>query len=176
MQNPPPPTVQTKASIPTETTVKNNKNGPNKDRTFNEHRKAAKRTLPWDLQAGELDLVPSSAAQAADIPAPASKRPRLENANADLVSTDMQSNDGASIRATPRLWTLEEDAKLPSAVTNTPVKKHGKEYRSIGLQLPRSFRVERKNSVGADGIKSWIPASTGRVDARVNGHQTKTVS
>jgi hypothetical protein len=32
-------------------------------------RKAAKRTLPWDLNAGELDLVSSPPAQAEAIPA-----------------------------------------------------------------------------------------------------------
>jgi hypothetical protein len=142
MQN---PTDQTKASIPTETPVNNNDNGSNKNRAVKEHRKAAKRTLPWDLQAGELDLV--SPTQAEEIRA--MKRPRLEqepdvsvrppppptadsdanaNANADLVSTDTQPNAGASIRATPRLWTLEEDTKLTSAVTNTSKKKCGKEY------------------------------------------------
>jgi hypothetical protein len=141
MQN---PTDQTKASIPT---VKMEED-PNMNRTVKEHRKAAKRTLPWDLQAGELDIVPSSAAQAAGIPAPASKRPRLEqepdvsvgllppppaadndntNANADLVSTDMTPNAGATTVARRR-WTLEEDTKLTSAVTNTSKKKCGKEY------------------------------------------------
>jgi hypothetical protein len=40
-------------------------------------RKVAKRTLPWDLSAGELDLVsPPSPPQAEVIPA--TKKPRLE--------------------------------------------------------------------------------------------------
>jgi hypothetical protein len=31
----------------------------------------------------------------------------------------------------------------------------------IGLQLSRWFRVERKNTVGTDGVITWILASTG---------------
>jgi alkylhydroperoxidase/carboxymuconolactone decarboxylase family protein YurZ len=53
---------------------------PNLNGTFVVCRKVAKRTLPWDLVAGELHIVPSSSLsplQAEDIP-PARKRPCLE--------------------------------------------------------------------------------------------------
>jgi hypothetical protein len=116
-------------------------------------RKAAKRTCPLDLAEGDLHLVPSSP-HAEDLPA--RKKPRIEdplpattkeaarktaspdvsvglsspptaavatNANANLA-TDMQPNAGA----TRRHWTLEEDAKLTSAVPNTSKKKWGTEY------------------------------------------------
>jgi hypothetical protein len=72
------PTAQAEpeTSIPTETTVTNN--DPNWKRTVKIRRKAAKRTLPFDLTAEELTLVPSSSLpQAEDIPA-ARKKPRLE--------------------------------------------------------------------------------------------------
>jgi hypothetical protein len=145
--------AEPETSIPTETTVTNN--GPNWERTVKTRRKAAKRTLPFDLTAEELTLVPSSSSlssssspQAEDIP-PARKKPRLKeslptttdeaakkaaspdvsvgispptadnydaNVHAEPV-TDTQPNAGAA-RATGS-WTLQEDAKLTSAVTNT---------------------------------------------------------
>jgi hypothetical protein len=128
MQN---PTDQAEASIPTEATLNNNDTDWN--RIVNVRRKAANRTLPWDLTAGELDLV----LQEEDTPA--RKRPRLEeppsattaeatreiaapdvsggltpptaddneaNGNAASV-TDTQPNAGAT-----GSWTSEEDAKL----------------------------------------------------------------
>jgi hypothetical protein len=50
-------TDEAEASIPTETTVSNK--CPNMNRTVTVHRKAAKRTLPFDLAVEELHLVPS---------------------------------------------------------------------------------------------------------------------
>jgi hypothetical protein len=143
------------ASIPTATTVVNN--GSNRNHTVTVRRKAAKRTHPFDLAAEELHLVPSSSLsspQAEDIP-PARKKPRLEEplptttdeaaskaaspdlsaglpppvaANADPM-TDTQPNAGAAT-VTRRTWTLEEDAKLTSAVANTSKTKCGKEYKT----------------------------------------------
>jgi hypothetical protein len=51
-----------------------------------------------------------------------------DDANADAV-TDTQPNAESSNRATGR-WTLEEDAKLTSALANTSKKKCGKEYKT----------------------------------------------
>jgi hypothetical protein len=150
MQN---PTDQAEASMPTETTLTNNDNGPDWNRPVKVRRKAAKRTLPFDLTVDELDLV--SPPQAEDIPV--RKKPRLEkplpttttdaatqetaspdvseglnpptaeniDANVDPL-TDTLPNAGAT-RATRR-WTLEEDAKLTRAVANTCKKKWGKDY------------------------------------------------
>jgi hypothetical protein len=73
MQAPPhPPTDQAEAESPIPTEVESMSNGPNL------RRKAAKRTLPWDLAAGELDLISPQPPQAEDIPAVARKKPRLE--------------------------------------------------------------------------------------------------
>jgi hypothetical protein len=146
MQGPPTPTEGDKAPFPMETVS----NGSQlSDGTVALRRKAAKRTLPWDLKAGEL-LV----SQDEDVPA--KKKPRLveplptttyeagrktpspssglpspaadnDDTNADPV-TDTQPNAGAT-RATGS-WTLEEDAKLTSAVTNTGKKRWGKEYKT----------------------------------------------
>ncbi len=146
------PNEYVEAPIPAESA----REDPNLNLTVAVRRKAAKRTLPWDLAAGELDLV-TPQPQAEDIPA--RKKPRLEepfsvstdeaarntaspnvsvglpptavdndetNANADPV-TDTQANAGASTRKTGR-WTTDEDAELTRAVTNTSKKKHGKEY------------------------------------------------
>jgi hypothetical protein len=168
----PRPTDQAEAPIPP-VTVSNDpippeivREGPdeNLNGTVIVRRKAAKRSLPFDLAAGELHehLMPSLwSPQAEDIPAVARKKPRLEeplptttdlaarktaspdvsvglplpaadndddDLNADPV-TDTQPND-RDTTVTRRFWTLEEDAKLTSAVTNTAKKKHGKEYRT----------------------------------------------
>jgi hypothetical protein len=154
-------TDQAEASTPTE-------NGSNINRTVAERRKAAKRSNPFDLTAEELHLVPQ---EAEDLPA--RKKARLEeafptttdeaagkavapdvsvrlppaaagndDANADLV-TDTQPNARATT-VTRRRWTSEEDAKLTSAVTNTPMKKWGKEYK-----------------INWDTIAALIPGRTG---------------
>jgi hypothetical protein len=158
------PTAQAEpeTSIPTETTVTNN--DPNWKRTVKIRRKAAKRTLPFDLTAEELTLVPSSSLpQAEDIPA-ARKKPRLEeplpsttaeaakktassdvsvgifppaadkdDAHAEPVM-DTQPNAGAA-RATGS-WTLQEDAKLTSAVTNARKKKYKTNWEAIAALVP----------------------------------------
>jgi hypothetical protein len=146
MQN---PTDQAEASIPTDTTVTNN--ARNWKRTVNVRRKAAKRTHPFDLTEGELNL--KTPPQAEDFPA--RKKPRFEellptttdgatretaspdvsegltlptaddkNENADPV-TDTQQNAGAT-----GSWTLQEDTKLTRAVANTSKRKWVKEYKT----------------------------------------------
>jgi hypothetical protein len=120
-------------------------------------RKAAKRTLPWDLAAGELDLVSS----------PPKKKPRLEDpfsASTDDAATKISLHETTSVslpaddaddhgdadadpvrdaRSKVRNWRLEEDAKLNSAVTNTRKKKHGKEYRTDWLAKSVSYQMAR---------------------------------
>jgi hypothetical protein len=169
MQN---PTEQAEASIPTATTVDND--DPNMNPTVIVRRKAAKRTRPFDLAAGELHLVPSQS-QAQDIPA--RKRPRLEetfsattgeaarktapldvsiglfphtapnDANVNPV-TDTQPNAGATT-VTRRRWTLEVDAKLTSAVKNNSMRKCGKEYNinwgAVAALVPSRTSRQCKN-------------------------------
>jgi hypothetical protein len=154
MQNPPTPVEGDEAPIPTETV-----SDPNMNRTVPLRRKAAKRTLPFDLTAEELDLVSPTPPQDEDIPG--RKKRRLEeplptttyqpakktvsadvsvglsppatadsdDANADAV-TDTQPNAVGSNRTTARLWTTDEDAQLTSAVANTSKKKWGNEYKT----------------------------------------------
>jgi hypothetical protein len=143
------------ASISMEENVRDD---PNPNPIVAARRKAAKRTLPWDLAAGELDLV---SPQAEDIPAAARKKPRLEeplptttdeaarkNASPDVsvvdylppppsdnaavyvdpMPDDTQPNDGAT-RAIGH-WKQDEDAKLTSAVANTSKKRCGKEHKT----------------------------------------------
>jgi hypothetical protein len=152
-----PPADQAEAIIPME--IVSNEDA-NLNGTVKISRKAAKRTLPWDLNAEELLLLSSQPPQAEDIPA-ARKKQRLDEplptttttdeaarktasndlseehspsaadnyytkTDADPVTTDTQTNAGET-RATAR-WTLEEDAKLTSAVANTRKKKHRGEY------------------------------------------------
>jgi hypothetical protein len=128
------------------------------NRTVAVRRKAANRTLPWDLAAGELDLVPPPPAEEI----PARKKRRLEeafsastaptdelarkNASPDVSVgllpraadddddvnadpvTDTQPNAGVT-RATGR-WTVDEDVNLTTAVANTSKKKWGNEYKT----------------------------------------------
>jgi myb proto-oncogene protein len=59
-----------------------------------------------------------------------------------------QPNTEASTRATGS-WTLEEDAKLTSAVANTSKKKYGKEYKTafdaIAALVPGRTNIQCKN-------------------------------
>jgi hypothetical protein len=66
-------------------------------------------------------------------PPPADDADDDANTDADPVTTDTQSNDGAT-PVTGR-WTLEEDAKLTSAVTHTRKKKYSKEYKTDWIAI-----------------------------------------
>jgi hypothetical protein len=181
MQN---PTDQAVTSIPTKTVTAIN--SPNLNRAFTLRRKVAKRTLPWELTADEIqlalppphDAVPRRSRRARveidrlgdyvdtsddlqrSFDVRKTKKPRLEESvptsageaattttsndttvafrpDADAVSkhhhadSDLKMDmhpDTRTSGATGR-WTLEEDAKLTSAVTKTCRKKHGKEQR-----------------------------------------------
>jgi hypothetical protein len=140
-------TEEAEASI----SVENEGEDPNLNVTFALCRKAAKRTLPWDLVGEELNLMPSLP-QAEDIPA--TKKPRLEepfsasstdeaaikissrdtavslpaDADANHVDVDADANPVTVTQAKGR-WTPAEDEKLNSAVTSTCKKKCGKESR-----------------------------------------------
>jgi hypothetical protein len=127
-------------------------------------RKAAKRTFPWDLAAEEL-LV----SQDDDIPA--MKKPRHEkpvSASTDetvrklspnetalsLPAASAAADDDADADADPvnkctkavDYWTIEEDAKLASAVTNTHKKKWYTDYRTdwlaVAALVPGRTKVE----------------------------------
>jgi hypothetical protein len=169
----PRPTDQAEAPIPPESvrndlippvTVSNDpippeivREYPNLNGTVIVRRKAAKRTLPFDLVAGELHLMPSLwSPQAENIPAVARKKLRPEEpvpTTTDLaprktaspdVSVDLPSpaadSDDANVDpvmdAQPKAvatratgcWTTDEDAKLTSAVATTSEKKWGKKY------------------------------------------------
>jgi hypothetical protein len=65
-------------------------------------------------------------------------------------------------------WTEVEDSKLKDAVQT----HGGKDWGAISAL----FRVERKHSVAADGMITWIRTATGRVDVRVNRKKTNTGS
>jgi hypothetical protein len=142
MQN---PTDQAEAKAPIP--IKTESNDEDMNCTVAVRRKAAKRTLPWDLAGGELHLMSSRPPQDEDIPAPARKKSRLEEpvpttrdqaarkTASPEVSVDLSppaadiDNDDANADpvtdtqpkpgATRRRWTLEEDSKLTSAVAST---------------------------------------------------------
>jgi hypothetical protein len=174
------PTEEAEASIPT---VKEEEDAnENLNCTFAVRRKAARRTLPWDLAAGELDLVSSQPSSSSSSPPQAEdildrKKPRLEEplpttkdqavrktpspditvdlsppaadidkANADSTM-DTQPKAGATRAKGPWTpWKPEDDAKLTTAVTNTPKKKWGKEYKNNWLAIAALLpgRVERQ--------------------------------
>jgi hypothetical protein len=95
------PNEEAEASISTE----NVREGPNTTLNTNGasalRRKAAKRTLSWDLTAGELDLVSPPQRQAKDNPA--TKKPRLEEPIS--ASTDEANANTAPDQATAALPT-----------------------------------------------------------------------
>jgi hypothetical protein len=140
-------------------------NGPHMNQypTFTVHRKAAKRTLPWDLTEDEIQLA-SPRPQDEDACIRETKRPRLEegpvptstgdatNANGshdtmvalppDAAAAEPANSDpvvelhpNTSATRASRRWTQEEDAKLTSAVANTRKKKRGKEYKSDWVEI-----------------------------------------
>jgi hypothetical protein len=156
---------------------------PDLNRTFAVRRKAAKRTLPWDLVGEELNLTPSLRPQAEDIRA--TKKPRLEeplSASTDEVATKLSSHDTAVshsaaadadhadvdlVKATRAKvhWTPEEDAKLTSAITNTRKIMHGKEYRIDWVAITALV----PGRAGGQCLSRWHYILNCGID-RVNGH------
>jgi hypothetical protein len=145
-----PTTEDVEPPIPTETVSSDS----NMDRTVAVRRRAAHRTPPWDLAAGELDLVPPQPPQAEEIPT--RKKRRIEEPfSASTAPTDEATSKSASpdvsvdlpppaadnddVNADPMpdtqpnagvtgaigRWTPEEDAKLTSALANTSKKSWG---------------------------------------------------
>jgi hypothetical protein len=71
----------------------------------------------------------------------------------------------------------QQERGTAGAVANTPKKKLGNEYKiDWDAVAAQGTGRTKKNSVIADGMMHWIPSSDERVDARVNGQQTKTAS
>jgi hypothetical protein len=186
------------ASTPSERVVAND--SPNMNRAVQVRRKAAKRTLPFDLAAGELHLVPSSSSslspQAEDVPA-RKKRGLEEPVSTTTVSIALPVAAAAAI-ADPMVdtqpntvatanWTLEEDAKLTRAVANTSKKKWGKEYKTnwpkISALVPGRTNIQcrgRWNSALdpnidlANGRKgSWTAVEDSKLKDAVQGHGGK---
>jgi hypothetical protein len=150
MQEPTEEAEEVEAPIPTEI-VSSSPNRPNLNAT------PAKRTVPWELAAGELDLVLPQP-QAEDIPArkkrrleeplsittdEAARKTALPDVSVDLPPSAVGNDDNDVILdpvkdAQPNtvatgaigLWTTDEDARLTSAVANTSKKKHGKEHKT----------------------------------------------
>jgi hypothetical protein len=132
------------------TSTENAREDPNLNGTFAARRKAARRTLPWDLSVDDLELV-SSSPQAEDVRA--TKRLRLEEPSSvsiDEAATTISSPDTAVSLPAPAdvndadhadahpvkgaratvYWKPEEDAKLNSAVMNNRRKmKNGMKFR-----------------------------------------------
>jgi hypothetical protein len=148
------PTEENQAPIPTASVSSdpnlNVRDGQNLNRAVEVRRKAANRTLPWDLAAGELDLM-SPPPQAEDVPARKKRRLKkpfsasTDEASPDTsvglppsvvdnddVNVDPMTDTQPNIVATSATghWTIDEDAQLASAVTNTSKKKYGREYKT----------------------------------------------
>jgi myb proto-oncogene protein len=77
--------------------------------------------------------------------------------------TDTQPNDGAT--TVNRRWTLEEDAKLTSAVANTRKKKWGSDYKTdwatVAALVPGRTARQCKQK-WKDGLDPSIDRTTGR--------------
>jgi hypothetical protein len=149
------------------------RDGPNLNRTFTVRRKAAKRTFPWDMLAGELSLV--SLPQAEDVPA--TKKPRLEelfSASTDEATAKLSSHDTAvslpsatadhtdaesvkGSRATDHRR-LQKNAELKSVVTNAGKKTYCKDYRTDWDAV--AALVKLKDAVQTHGDKTRAAIAT----------------
>jgi hypothetical protein len=169
MQVPPTtPTEDDEASIPTEHV----RNGPNQNRTFTLRRKAAKRILPWDLPVDEIQLA-SPPPHGEDTRE--TKRPRLEEPVAtstdeattkntlhdtmvvlsppDAAVDNDDANEDPETETQPNArttgakgrWTLVEDEKLTSAVTNTRKKKHSTNWVVVATLVPGRTKIQCEN-------------------------------
>jgi hypothetical protein len=161
MQGLPTPTKEAEASIPTKN-VREGSN-PNLKGAFKLPRKPRKRNLPWDLPAGERNLV--SPPQDQEILA--KKKPRLEEpfsaatgeATAKISSLDttvsLHSHDGdddhhadsdpvmdmdmdlnASATKAFRRWTVDEDTRLKKAVLVQTHDGKTKNWDAIAALIP----------------------------------------
>jgi hypothetical protein len=178
IQSPPPLNEDDVAPIPTELHAV--RNDPNLYHASTVRRKAAKRTLPWDLSVDEIQL---ASMQPQDDYSSATKRPRLEQpfpasdeattTNDTLHDTTMgvlpSSDDTTNhtdsdpvtgtqpnARATGATgkWTLVEDAKLISAVTNTRKKKKSKNWAAIAALVPS----KTKDQCESRWHNAWNPS------------------
>jgi hypothetical protein len=162
----PTPTKEAEASIPT----KNVREGPspnlNTNRTLKVPRKVKKRTLPWELPAGERNLV----SPPQDEDSRARKKPRIEepvsaskseaatnissrntsvhlppdagdadNADPDPVM-DMEQN--ASATRARRRWTVDEDTRLKKAVLVQTHDGEKKNWDAIAALVPGRTRQQ----------------------------------
>jgi hypothetical protein len=161
MQDPPTPTEDDEASIPTEHV----RNGPNLNRTFTVRRKAAKRILPWDLPIDEIQL---ALPRPQDEDIQERKRPRLEEpvptSTDDAIAENTSHNTALALPPPDRdesnpvggmhpnrmtagvHWTPEEDAKLTSAVAKTKKKclvmEHRIDWVAIAALVPRRTNLQ----------------------------------
>jgi hypothetical protein len=137
------PTEDAEDSMSTES----EREDPNLNRTFAVRRKAAMRTLPWDLVGEELNLMPSPRPQAEDIRA--MKKPRLEetfSASTHEAATKHAEVDLAKGTWATGHWTLEEDAILTITITNTRKIMHDdQEYRIDGVAISALVPGRAKN-------------------------------
>jgi hypothetical protein len=181
-------TEDNEASILTE----NAREDPKLNRTVAVRRKAAKRTLPWDLAARELLL----ASPPQDEEIRARKKRRLEEplptttdeaarktsspevsvglppyaADNDDVNVDpvtCTQPNAVATRATGR-WTTDEDAELTSAVANTSKKRCGKEYKTDWVAIAALVPSRTRNQCS----KRWHDVLDPSID-RANGRTGK---
>jgi hypothetical protein len=172
-------------------TTDNEREDPNLNPSFAVRRKVAKRTLPWDLEGEELNLV-SRLQESEEIRA--TKKPRLnepfsestDEAAAELSShntaaslpdtadADHADADRVKVRRATRHWTPKEDAKLNSAVTNTSKKKYGKEYRidwvTISILVQGRTKVQcssRWKDISDPNIDRACGSWTGEEDSKL---------
>jgi ribosome recycling factor len=157
-------TEEAEASISTE----NMREGPNPNGAFAEHRKAAKRTLPWDLASGELDLVahiPTRKKPRIEEPLPtttdeAAKKLSSHDAAISLPAADADHADADPMTGTQVTghWTPEEDAKMDSHSIEQSEAIIPMEVVSSGSPtMLRSATTTRLCRKVARRTESWYP-------------------
>jgi hypothetical protein len=143
---------EAEASIPTDAEI----DSPDHNGQFAVRRKAAKCTLPWDLKAGELDLV--SPSQAEEIRA--TKRPRFEepfSATTDEAPTKISSLDTAVYL--PAATTADADHADKAGELNLMSPSQAEE-----TQTTKKRRLEKPLSATADEV----PTKISSLDTAVN--------
>jgi hypothetical protein len=161
MQSPPTSTEDNEASVTTENEI----DDPNLNRTVTMRRKAAKRTLPFDLVAEELLLVPSlslspqaeASLQAEGIPV-ARKKPRIEEPLP--ITTDEAAKKAASPDVSvglppPAADNHDADAVTDSQPNAAATRTTGRWTKDEDAELTRAIMNNSRMKLGNEIKIDW---------------------
>jgi hypothetical protein len=148
---------EAEASIPTENVIEGPNTNLNSNGTSAARRKAAKRSLPWDLSAGELDLAPPPPPPQTEV-IPAAKRPRLEEPITASTRLEEPINASTDEAAT------NHDTSLPAAATaadadNAGADSAGADSAGVDSAGADSAGAESADADSADDDSAYIDSA-----------------